>query len=118
MAWGTQWDHKRPYKCEAGEFPVVQRIKGLVLSLLWCGFDLWPRNFCMPWVWPKKKEGGKGPLRERDMTTEAEVRVMKRPGAQEHDSLQKLKGEEPCSLWSLQEELAQLDFGLVAILGF
>ena len=21
--------------------------------LLWHRFDLWPRNFCMPWVWPK-----------------------------------------------------------------
>ena len=21
--------------------------------LLWHGFDLWPRNFHMPWVWPK-----------------------------------------------------------------
>ena len=24
-------------------------------SLLWCRFDLWPGNFCMPWVWFKKK---------------------------------------------------------------
>ena len=23
-------------------------------SLLWHGFSPWPRNFCMPWVWPKK----------------------------------------------------------------
>ena len=31
------------------------------LLQLWCrsqlllGFDLWPGNFHMPWVWPKKK---------------------------------------------------------------
>ena len=24
-------------------------------SLLSCGFDLWPRNFCMLQVWPKKR---------------------------------------------------------------
>ena len=23
---------------------------------LWCRFDSWPRNFCIPWVWPKKKK--------------------------------------------------------------
>ena len=23
-------------------------------SLLWHRFNLWPRNFCMPWMWPKK----------------------------------------------------------------
>ena len=22
-------------------------------SLLWCGFDPWPGNFCMHWAWPK-----------------------------------------------------------------
>ena len=26
-----------------------------IRSLLWHGFHLWPRNFCMPQVWPKKK---------------------------------------------------------------
>ena len=26
------------------------------LSLLWCVFDPWLGNFCMPWVWPKKKK--------------------------------------------------------------
>ena len=25
-------------------------------SLLWLGFDPWPRNFPMPWAWPKKKK--------------------------------------------------------------
>ena len=24
-----------------------------VLSLLWYGFDSWPGNFSIPWVWPK-----------------------------------------------------------------
>ena len=23
--------------------------------LLWCRFDPWPGNFCMPWAWPKKE---------------------------------------------------------------
>ena len=33
-------------------------VKGLALSLLllwlllWCGFDPWPRNFCMQQAWP------------------------------------------------------------------
>ena len=61
---------------------MAQQVKDLVLSpqqlglLLWCRFnpcprfDPWPRNFHMPWVWPKKerqegrkegkKEGRKG----------------------------------------------------------
>ena len=25
-------------------------------SLLWCGFNPWPRNFHMLWVWPKNKK--------------------------------------------------------------
>ena len=32
---------------------MIQQIKGPELSLLWCGFDPWPGNFCMPWVQPK-----------------------------------------------------------------
>ena len=24
--------------------------------LLWHGFDPWPKNFHMPWLWPKKKK--------------------------------------------------------------
>ena len=37
-------------------------VKNLVLSplwfrlQLWLGFDPWPGNFRMPWVWPKKKK--------------------------------------------------------------
>ena len=40
-------------------------VKDLVLSLLWlrsllwCRFDPWPGNFCMPQVWPKEKRKGK-----------------------------------------------------------
>ena len=36
--------------------------KDPALSLLWLGlllwhrFNPWPRNFCMPWAWPKEKE--------------------------------------------------------------
>ena len=42
------------------EFPDGLAVKDSVLSLLWLGlllclrFDSWPRNFCMPWAWPKK----------------------------------------------------------------
>ena len=41
---------------------VAQGVKDLVVSLLWLRsllwyvFDRWPRNFPMPWVWPKKKK--------------------------------------------------------------
>ena len=43
-----------------------QQVKDPVLplqqlgSLLWCGFDPWPRNFCMPWLQPKNKINLKG----------------------------------------------------------
>ena len=39
---------------------MAQRVKDLVLSLLWLrsllgrGFDPWPRNFHMPWVQSNK----------------------------------------------------------------
>ena len=39
---------------------MVQQVKDLVLSLqqlgslLWHKLDSWPRNFHMPWAWPKK----------------------------------------------------------------
>ena len=32
---------------------VAQWVKDLALLLLWHGFDPWPRNVCMLWVWPK-----------------------------------------------------------------
>ena len=44
------------------EFPRGLVVKDPVLSLLrlclqlWCSFSPWPRNFCMPLAWPKKKE--------------------------------------------------------------
>ena len=33
---------------------MAQQIKDLVLSLLWHGFDPWPRNSYMPQAWQKK----------------------------------------------------------------
>ena len=35
---------------------MVQRVKDPVLSLLWRGFDPWPRKFHMLWTWPEKKK--------------------------------------------------------------
>ena len=35
---------------------VVQWVKDMVLSLLWCRFDTWASNFCMQWARPKKKQ--------------------------------------------------------------
>ena len=37
-------------------FPGGLQVKNLVLSLLWFGFDPWPKNFHMPWAWPKNKK--------------------------------------------------------------
>ena len=40
---------------------MVQWVKNPALSLLWlglqpwCGFNPWPQNFSLPWMWPKKK---------------------------------------------------------------
>ena len=34
----------------------VLPLLAMAQSLMCCGFEPWPRNFCMPWVWPKKKE--------------------------------------------------------------
>ena len=39
-----------------GEFPGGPAVKDLALSLLWLEFDPWPGNFCVPWVWPKKRK--------------------------------------------------------------
>ena len=35
---------------------VAQWVKDLALSLLWRGFDPWPGNFHIPWLWPKIKK--------------------------------------------------------------
>ena len=35
---------------------VVQRVKDLVLSLLWHSFSPWPENFHMLLVWPKTRK--------------------------------------------------------------
>ena len=43
-------------------------VRDLVLSLLWLellvwrGFDPWPRNHCLQWVWPKTKKKKTKPL--------------------------------------------------------
>ena len=34
---------------------MAQWVKVLALSLLWCGFAPWPKNFHMPWTRPKKE---------------------------------------------------------------
>ena len=36
---------------------MAQWVKDPVMSLLWCGFDPWPRNFHMPEVQGKKNQG-------------------------------------------------------------
>lgn len=41
-----------------GSSLMVQRVKDLMLSLLWHGFDPYPGNFCMLRMQPKKKRGG------------------------------------------------------------
>ena len=38
------------------EFPGDLALKVLALTLLCLGFGPQPRNFCMPWVQPKKKK--------------------------------------------------------------
>ena len=38
---------------------MVQWIKEPALSLMWRGFDPWPRNFYMVWMRPKKGESEK-----------------------------------------------------------
>ena len=48
-------ERKQLFQEKKQEFPGAQRIKDLVLSLLWCMFDPWPGNFPMPWVGPKKE---------------------------------------------------------------
>ena len=51
---------------------MAQWVKDLALSLLWLGsrlwgrFGLWPRNFHMPWVWPKKRKKKKEKKREKN----------------------------------------------------
>ena len=38
-----------------GSSLVAQWVKDLLLSVLWLGFDLWLRNFCMPQVSQKRR---------------------------------------------------------------
>ena len=50
---------KEKNKQKKMEFPADLVDKDLVLSLPWCRFDPWSRNFRMLWVWPKKKKRSK-----------------------------------------------------------
>ena len=49
-------------KSQFGGSRVVQQARDSALSqqwlgsLLWCGFDSWPRNFCLLWVQPEKEK--------------------------------------------------------------
>ena len=43
---------------------VMQRVRDLALSLLWCGFDPWPGNFRMPQAQPKKRRREEGKKEE------------------------------------------------------
>ena len=43
-------------KSVKGSSLVAQWVEDPVLSLLWCGFDPWLRNFHMPWMQPKKNK--------------------------------------------------------------
>ena len=51
-----------PWKTHLSEFPCGQWVNDPVLLLqwlgllLWLGFDPWPRNFHIPWAWPKKEK--------------------------------------------------------------
>ena len=57
---------------------MAQWVKDQALSLqqlgllLWPGFDPWPRNFWMPWAWPKKKKKSKNWKPEENCGIEAE----------------------------------------------
>ena len=57
--WPLAWE--LPSRNVRWEF-LAQQVKDSALSLqrqgslLWPGFDPWPRNFHMLWVWPKKKK--------------------------------------------------------------
>ena len=60
-------DIKREIKKNLEEFPCgsVSQKSGISLLWfwlqLWCKFNPWPRNFCMPLVWPKKKKQKNNP---------------------------------------------------------
>ena len=52
----TMLPDKENEDCPLLEFLGGLTVKDLALSLLWYGFHLWPGNFRMLWVWPKKKK--------------------------------------------------------------
>ena len=53
-----------PKKRRHREFPCGLAVKESILSLLWFGFDPWPKNFPMPWAWGKKKGGRETQIQE------------------------------------------------------
>ena len=66
---------------------MVEWVKDPALSLLWCRFDSWPRNFCMPQVWQKERKKEK---RERG----------RKEGRKER---KKKKGRKPMSISIISE---------------
>ena len=48
-------------------FLVTQWAKDLVFSLLWHGFNPWPRNFHMTQAWPKKKSKKKYKIGKKEV---------------------------------------------------
>ena len=49
-------DHRQVKKMIIEEFLGGLVVKESALSLLWLGFDPWPRNFHMLWAQPKTKK--------------------------------------------------------------
>jgi len=47
-----QEEQKLPLNIWRGNFLVAQWFKDLAWALLWCRYDLWPGNYCMPQAWP------------------------------------------------------------------
>ena len=45
-----------PLKEKILEFLGGLELKQSALSLLWLRFDLWLRNLCKPWAWPKTEK--------------------------------------------------------------
>ena len=58
--WPNIFENQTVKNNRLGSSLVAQQAKDLPLSLLWLGLQLWhgfnpwPRNFHMPWAWPKE----------------------------------------------------------------
>ena len=70
---------------------MAQRVKDLVLSLqwlrslLWHRFQPWPRNFHMPWAWPKRKKKSSVKRREEMFVSMWLLRIDKCRSPHERD---------------------------------